>query len=205
MLVSDAITRISNNLEDSTQSLYASTEVLEAFNMAKDDVLLSLGGTSQTFNQATEIITFAPGDKEKELASVSLGIIRCERADSPYTEIPITDFRGQDDLVANTQLFVRVGSDGKRYLCRRFNSDVLSVKVYYLTDISDMATTASILFIPRPAINLLITKTTNLLFGRRNRVNQYFINLEGQQEEIFNRYLSSLKSSRPRYTKFIPV
>ena len=205
MLVSEAITRISNNLEDASQSAYLATEDLEAFNMVKDDVLLNLSGISQTFNQATETVVFTPGVKEKELTSTSLGIIRCELSDSPYTEIPITDFRGQDNLVENTQLFVRIDASGKRYLCRRFSEGSLSVKLYYLSDVSDLATTASILFIPRPAINLLITKTTNLLFGRRHRVNEYFIGLESQQEEIFTRHLASLRSTRPRYTNFIPV
>ena len=200
--------RVRDNVADPNGEIYSASEVSNALNNGKDEVLLMVRSYSNEWPQSSTTITFAAGDKEKALPSTFLSIKRVEYystgSTAPWPR-RVVNFNDQDDA-EDSSFYVRREGASTVYLGRRDTSEAITVTVYFICDVSDTSsittgTTASITFGPAPTNNLIVLKATIQLLAARKRDPSFFVNRENVFAAEFAKVLS--KTAQPRYVRHI--
>lgn len=203
MLVSDIIRKVRQKIEDENYSVWDDDEsIIDVINEEKNDVFCQLITSGNPPEQTSVNVTFLTGVSEVLITGCSLGILKVDNYPfdpSIHISLPVEDFRNIDSFTDNSKLYYRILPDRAIYLGRKFTDKEETFTVYFIKSIVDVISTSSILFIPEPAINLLITKCVNTLNASRNRINQFFVQKEVKQEQILEDVQQKLNQTRPRH------
>jgi len=207
--------RVSQLVEDPNGNIYGDptaddTELQDAINTAKDEVLSLVLIHSKKYPQTSEAIVFSAGTKEVAITTPPLKVLYAESTPTGGTKTQRHNFgihQDQDEWSDTRQLYLRPIDDGTVMLGRRYTDDAITITVFTVVDVADLQVStdgaSSFTFGPSPADTLIQYKATILLLLSRGRKKdaQFWMIREAKLEQQLADNLQTLDATGPRYVQ----
>lgn len=200
--------RVRQNVEDINSDVFATAEVQDAINNAKDEVYSLVRIYTDKVPQSNTSVTIPAGSAEASLPAGFLEPVLVESTPTGATQPvrhTIRDFRHKDyyDDCSPQDLYIRYKSDGTLVIGRKDSTAALVLNIYYTADVDDL-TSSSFTFGPPPTNNLIIIKATIHLLASRRRSVRDWEKREAKVEAQLQENLKMLDKTDTRYVNYVP-
>lgn len=167
------VTRVRQRLQDTGSDIYGTTEVEAAVNFAKDDCLNLVRRFTDVYPQSTTSVTFTTNTSTAALPSNFIEPLYVDSIRSGETKSrrhELVDFRKQDQISVNDNLWLTRAADGTWSINRRFTENSLTVTITYVADVSDQSSGgAGFTFGPPEVDQMIVIKAVLELLQSRNK------------------------------------